>query len=90
MLRDILSIFMASAQKVVLVMSCAILIHILSTSDLAKQGSWLVNEALFQSIMPFAHGDIVAMRETPLGGVLCYDVASQRITIVRQEKRPNK
>ena len=39
MLRDILSFFLESAQKVVLVMSCVILIHKLSTSALAKQGS---------------------------------------------------
>jgi len=38
--------FLESAQKVVLVMSCVILIHKLSTSTLAKQGSRLVHEAL--------------------------------------------
>ena len=39
MLRDILSFFLESAQKVVLVMSWTILIHKLSTSALAKQSS---------------------------------------------------
>jgi len=39
MLRDILSFFPKSVEKVILVMSWAILIHSLSTSTLAKQGS---------------------------------------------------
>ena len=39
MLRDILSFFLESVEKVVLVMSCVILIHNLSTSALMKQGS---------------------------------------------------
>lgn len=39
MLRDFLSFFLERAEKVVLVMSCAILIHKLSTSALAKQGA---------------------------------------------------